>query len=87
MKTAEDLRIKGLAQMSWPADGNETVKEGTQDNSSEGHKKRLSDDGSNPQLSVSNGSESPANKKRRPNSYSPKVVSDNISYLKKSDVS
>ncbi|XP_034234347.1 protein tramtrack, beta isoform-like [Thrips palmi] len=75
LKTAEDLRIKGLAQMSWPADNNETVKEGTPDNSSEGHKKRSSDEGSNPQLSVSNGSESPVNKKRRPNSYSPKVDS------------
>lgn len=81
LKTAEDLRIKGLAQMSWPSDGsgNETVKEGIQGNGPEGQwKHRQSDESVIPQLnqmtSVSNGSESPANKRRRPNSYSPKMV-------------
>lgn len=65
--------------MSWPADGsNETGKEGSPGNGSEGTwKQRSSEDSIAPQLtsSVSNGSESPASKRKRPNSYSPKPVS------------
>lgn len=73
LKTAEDLRIKGLAQMSWPADSNESIKDGAQGNGSEGQwKQRPSDEG----VSVSNGSESPAHKRKRPNSYSPKVSNE-----------
>ncbi|XP_026275351.1 protein tramtrack, beta isoform-like [Frankliniella occidentalis] len=79
LKTAEDLRIKGLAQMSWPADGpgNDQIKEETKGNGSDGQwKQRTSDDGSASQVSVSNGSESPASKRKRPNSYSPKIANE-----------
>ncbi|KAK3919419.1 Protein tramtrack, beta isoform [Frankliniella fusca] len=78
LKTAEDLRIKGLAQMSWPAEGpgNEHMREEGQGNGPDGKWKRASEDSASSQVSVSNGSESPSVKRRRPNSYSPKAANE-----------